>query len=105
MLRVRLLGGFEVENDQGVIPADAWRRRRPADLLKIVASSPGGAITRDAVIDRLWPEKGAELGANNLHRALHDLRQVVGASIVVSDKGVLRLAPDAWCDVLAFEAE
>jgi DNA-binding SARP family transcriptional activator len=105
MLRVRLLGGFEVENDQGLIPADSWRRRRPADLLKIVASSPGGAIARDALIDRLWPEKGGELGANNLHRALHDLRQVVGAAIVVSDKGVLRLASDAWSDVLAFEAE
>ena len=104
MIRVQLLGCFKVARDGTAIPATAWRRRRPADLLKLVASTKMGRIGRDVAIERLWPDWDAELGANNLHRALHDLRQVIGRAVVVSDKGVLRLALDVSSDVLEFEA-
>jgi DNA-binding SARP family transcriptional activator len=103
LLRVSLLGRFEVVRDDAPIPAQAWRRRRPADLLKLVALAPNRTIRREAAIDALWSEKDPGSGANNLHRALYDLRQILGGRWVDIDRGALRLRPDVWLDVDAFE--
>lgn len=103
LLRVSLLGRFEVVREDTPIPAQAWRRRRPADLLKLVALAPGRTIDRDAAIDALWPGKDPGGGANNLHRALYDLRQILGGRWVDIERGRLHLRPDVWLDVDAFE--
>jgi DNA-binding SARP family transcriptional activator len=103
-LRVYLLGRFEVVRGNAPISASAWRRRRPADLLKLVALSPGRTVPRERVVDTLWPDKDPGSGSNNLHRALYDLRQILGARHVDIDRGLVRLDPGAWVDVQAFEA-
>jgi DNA-binding SARP family transcriptional activator/tetratricopeptide (TPR) repeat protein len=103
LLRIHLLGRFEVVRADAPIPPHAWRRRRPADLLKLVALSDGRTISRDAAIDALWPDKDPASGANNLHRALYDLRQILGGRWVDIDRGNISLRPDAWVDVDAFE--
>ncbi len=103
LLRLYLLGRFEVVRADAPIPEQAWRRRRPADLLKLVALAPGRELARESAIDTLWPDKDPASGANNLHRALYDLRQILGARWVDIDRGMLRLAPDVWVDVDAFE--
>ncbi|HYG67133.1 MAG TPA: transcriptional regulator, partial [Anaeromyxobacteraceae bacterium] len=103
LLRVSLLGRFEVVREDAPIPAQAWRRRRPADLLKLVALAPNRTIGRDAAIDALWPDHDPGSGANNLHRALYDLRQVLGGRFVDIDRGQLRMRPEVWLDVDAFE--
>ena len=102
-LRLYLLGRFEVVRADAPIPAHAWRRRRPADLLKLVALSPGRSLSREKAIDALWPDKDPASGANNLHRALYDLRQILGGRWVDIERGQLRLRADAWLDVDAFE--
>src|SRR5512135_1607426 len=102
-LRVHLLGRFEVVRDDAPIPAHAWRRRRPADLLKLVALAPGRILSRDQVVETLWPDKDAASGANNLHRALYDLRQILGGRWVDIERGQLFLHPSVWLDVDAFE--
>jgi DNA-binding SARP family transcriptional activator len=103
-LRVYLLGRFEVERSGALLPPQSWRRRRPADLLKIVAAAPARTLHREQAIERLWPEKTLEEGANNLHRALHDLRRVLGGPWVFLDKGILKLDASMWVDVHEFEA-
>ncbi|HEY6002658.1 MAG TPA: transcriptional regulator, partial [Anaeromyxobacter sp.] len=103
LLRLYLLGRFEVVRADAAIPPQAWRRRRPADLLKLVALSPGRSLSRDEAIEALWPDKDPASGANNLHRALYDLRQILGGRWVDIDRGRLRLRSDAWVDVDAFE--
>ncbi len=103
MLKLHLLGRFEVVRADAPIPAQAWRRRRPADLLKLVALAPGRALSRDAAIEALWPDKDPASGANNLHRALYDLRQILGGRWVDIERGQLALRPDVWVDVDAFE--
>jgi DNA-binding SARP family transcriptional activator len=97
-LKVYLLGRFEAVRADAPIPAAAWRRRRPADLLKLLALTPGRALSREAVMDALWPDKDPASGANNLHRALYDLRQVLGGRFVDVDHGTVRLRADVWVD-------
>lgn len=101
--RVFLFGRFAVEVGGRTVPAASWRKRRPIEVLAALALAPGRVLHREELIDRMWPDKDLEAGANNLHRALHDLRRVVEFDIVTLDRGVARLAEDVWVDVEAFE--
>ena len=62
-LRIFLLGRFEVERGGKPVPPEAWRRRRPVDLLKLLCLSPGHALHREEATDRLWPDKDLASGA------------------------------------------
>ncbi|MGH7434876.1 MAG: ATP-binding protein [Polyangiaceae bacterium] len=101
--RIFLLGRFGVEIERRPIPASSWRKRRPIEVLVALALAPGHVLHREELVDRLWPDKDVEAGANNLHRALHDLRRVTNTEIASLDRGVARLAETAWVDVDAFE--
>jgi DNA-binding SARP family transcriptional activator len=45
--------------------------RKVKSLVKLMALAPHHRLHREHVIDRLWPDKGSEDGANNLHKALY----------------------------------
>lgn len=101
--RIFLLGRFAVEVGGELIAASAWTKRRPIEVLVALALAAGRVLHREELIDRIWPEKELEAGANNLHRALYDLRRVIGTEIAMLDRGVARLAESVWVDVHAFE--
>ncbi|HYS79091.1 MAG TPA: AAA family ATPase [Anaeromyxobacteraceae bacterium] len=103
-LKVFLLGRFEVVRGDAPIPHSSWRRRRPADLLKLTALTAGRVLSRERVIETLWPDKDPSSGANNLHRALYDLRQILGGRFVDLEHGQVRLRPEVWVDAAAFAA-
>ena len=52
----------------------------------------------------LWPGKPPADGANNLYRAVHDLRTVAGEERVTFKQAIVELH-DAVVDVDVFEAE
>lgn len=68
---IRLLGRFEVAVDRRPVPARAWEHRRAEDLVKLLALSPGHRLTRDEVVEALWPQLSATAGVANLHKAAH----------------------------------
>ncbi|MBI2213847.1 MAG: hypothetical protein HYU52_09380 [Acidobacteria bacterium] len=103
-MRVQVLGQFRVERDGVPIPHAAWQRRRAVDLLFLLALEPGRAMRRERAADLLWPDKHAGSGANNLHRALHDLRKVIGDDAVLGGKGVLRIGDEVLIDANVFDA-
>ncbi len=91
---VRLLGGFEVAVDARPVPAQAWGHRRAEDLVKLLALSPGHRLTRDEVIEALWPRLSATAGGANLHKAAHYARRALGwPEAIVLRRGVVELAP------------
>src|SRR5262245_43541317 len=94
-LDVRLLGRFEVAVDAEPVAASAWGHRRAEDLVKLLALSPAHRLTRDEVVEALWPHLGAKAGVANLHKAAHYARRALGwpESIVVR-RGVVALAPE-----------
>ena len=89
---VRLLGGFEVLVDGRVVPSDAWRSRRSADLVKVLALQPSHALHREQMMALLWPELGAEAAAANLRKAVHYARRAMCADEAIrSEAGMLSL--------------
>jgi len=105
---VRLLGAFEVEVGGRAIGAGAWRLRKAADLVKLLAIAPGHRLHREQLMDALWPDKEPDAAANNLYQAIHGARRALGATAVEFRDGIVSLVPDAGAgievDVVAFEA-
>jgi predicted ATPase/DNA-binding SARP family transcriptional activator len=97
---VRLLGGFEVTVDGHTVPADAWRRRHAAALVKLLALQPGHRLLRDQVLDLLWPDVSVDDAVPRLHKAAHYARGTLAAreAVVLSGEAV-SLFPDARASV------
>ena len=68
-MRVRLLGGFDVEVDGRPIPASAWRLRKASELVRILCVAPGHRLPREQLIEQLWPDRPPDSALNNLHQA------------------------------------
>jgi predicted ATPase/DNA-binding SARP family transcriptional activator/DNA-binding CsgD family transcriptional regulator len=110
-IRIRLLGGFQVAVGARTIEEDAWRLRKAASLVKLLALAPNHRLHREQVMEALWPDLGKSGASNNLRGAIHDARKTLtsdptagshylatrGESLVLSPQGVL------WVDVDAFE--
>ena len=106
-LAIQLLGRFSVAVDGVPIAGDAWRSRRGADVVKLLALAPGHRMHRAQVMEGLWPESEPEASGTNLRKALHFARLAIGdEQAIVNERGVLALRPDARVetDVERFEA-
>jgi DNA-binding SARP family transcriptional activator len=106
-LEIHLLGRFSVAVDGAPISGDAWRSRRAADVVKLLALAPAHRMHRMEVMEALWPDSDPEASGTNLRKALHFARLAAGDErSVVNERGVLVLWPDARVetDVERFEA-
>ena len=107
-IAVYLLGGFELRvNGQRV---DHWRGRRAQAILQFLVTRRRVPVSRDALIEALWPEVGEEAGRRRLHQAIYALRLTfrdAGASYrhIVCANGSYRLDPAEriWTDVDEFD--
>lgn len=104
---VHLLGRFAVAVDGAAISGNDWLSRRAADVVKLLAMTPGHRIHRAQVIDALWPDSDPQAGGTNLRKALHFARLALGDDrSIVTEREVLVLGPGATVDtdVERFEA-
>jgi DNA-binding SARP family transcriptional activator len=104
-IEIELLGGFSLVVDGSKVPGDAWRSRRAADVVKVLALAPRHRLNREQVMEALWPGSEPEAAATNLRKALHFARRALGEDAIVNREGVLALWPDAavTTDVDRFE--
>ena len=107
-VRIRLLGGFRVSIGSRSVAGDAWRLRKAAGLIKILALAPQHRLPRGRATELLWPDSDAKTASNNLRGALHAARKALGAEgseHLASEDGTLLLCPqgDLWVDTEAFE--
>jgi DNA-binding SARP family transcriptional activator len=91
VVRVELLGGFRVTVGSRVVGEGAWRLRKAAALVKLLALSPDHQLHKEQAMDLLWPHLGARAAANNLHRTLHAARRVLEPRPPAADSRHLRL--------------
>ena len=108
-MRVWLLGGFRVSVGSETITQDAWRLRKAAALVKLLALAPGHRMHREQAMDILWPDSGRKAASNSLRKTLHAARTTLdpaeGSGYLASEDESLVLCPgsDLWLDVDAFE--
>jgi predicted ATPase/DNA-binding SARP family transcriptional activator/DNA-binding CsgD family transcriptional regulator len=75
-VRIRLLGGFSLSVGSRTIEASAWRLRKAANLIKLLALSSGHRMHREQVMEVLWPDLSPRAASNNLRHVLHVARRV-----------------------------
>ena len=106
--RIELFGAFRVGVDGRAVPEEAWRQRKPAALVKLLALAPRHRVHREQVMDALWPDLAPAAAAANLRKALHRARRATAGesdSQLVESIGELLALPDGtWVDVDAFRA-
>ena len=105
-LIAHLLGRFSVEIDGVVVPDAAWRQRRAAALVQMLALAPGHRLVREQVIEALWPHLPPHAGTANLRKAAHHARRALGVDDgIVLAGGMVELLPrgTVTTDVERFE--
>ncbi len=63
-------------------------------LLALIASAPGGAITRDRLLGLLWPDRDERTARHLLADSLYVLRRTLGHAAIVATADSVRLSPD-----------
>src|SRR5215211_2800825 len=107
-MRIRLLGGFLVSVGAGSIEGNAWRLKKAASLIKVLALAPGHRLPRERAMELLWPGSDRRTASNNLRQTIYAARKALGAEgsgYLVSEDGSLLLCPEGelWVDVEVFE--
>jgi len=101
VLRVRVLGGLEVELDGEVIPSRS--SQRPWALLAYLATAPG-TVSRSELANRFWPDVLDASARASLRSALWALRRELGDWLIVEgDRVGLRESEGLWIDLREFE--
>ncbi|HKG95425.1 MAG TPA: BTAD domain-containing putative transcriptional regulator, partial [Gemmatimonadaceae bacterium] len=78
--------------------------RKMLALLALLSVARDGGITREKLAALLWPESDEERARGALKQICYALRQAVGADVLASGPGELRLNPPAIAsDVAEFE--
>lgn len=93
-IQVTTLGRFEVAVDDEPVPNGEWGSRRARTLLKRLAVGRGWPVTREELVELLWPEGGepGRLGAR-LSVQLSAVRRVLHGGIV-ADRSSIRIDLD-----------
>ncbi|MGP3960810.1 BTAD domain-containing putative transcriptional regulator [Nonomuraea sp. 3N208] len=96
---VETMGTFRVLLGGVPVARTAWQSRKARDLLKILAGRRGSGMSRERLVEILWPEQEDEaVGLRRLNVMVSTLRAVLDPErerppddIVVSEEGALRL--------------
>lgn len=105
-VEVRLLGRFAVALGGAEVPAERWPSLRATHLVQLLALGERHRLTREQVIDALWPQLDPEAGAANLRKAAHHARQALGRQdAVVLQGGEVALCPGQTVAVDAADFE
>ncbi len=111
---VRMFGGLHVEVAGRSIEDREWRKRKARLLFAMLATRCGKDISRDQVVEYLWPEMDDDQALNNLYvvwscmkRALTpDLRRGQACPYVEHRGGICRaIAGTMTTDIDEFEAQ
>ncbi len=110
-LRVRCLGGFQVELDGRPVDVSAVKPRARS-ALHLLAAQGGRPVHAESMVEALWPDLDAASGKRNLQVAVSSVRRLLddhrpgGGALVRRDGPAYVLAlPDVACaDVAVFAA-
>ncbi|OQY27663.1 MAG: hypothetical protein B6243_12795, partial [Anaerolineaceae bacterium 4572_5.2] len=97
----------------GPIPESAWHTKQARQLLKILLTQQGKIVSRDCLIDALWPEADPGKAATTLRTAINALRNTLepdrppytpSSFIIAHAPGYkFQLGEQVWVNVIEFE--
>src|SRR3712207_6729702 len=110
-MRIWLLGRFSITVGNRKVDRSAWRLRKAASLVKVLALAPGHRLHREQAMEALWPDLGLRAASNNLRQALHVARRALHPDPAIASRYLslsgeqLALCPEGGLlmDVEAFE--
>ena len=102
VLEVRFLGAFRVFRGGKEIPESAWPRPAVVRLFQYLVLHRGHPLTRDRILDDLWPGQDPNQVRNTLRRLLSWLRQVLEP--YMPPKGPFRYLETTW-DTYVFDPQ
>src|SRR5436190_12847704 len=70
-LEINLLGPFRVLVNGQTVAERQFTRRKPKQLIKLLALQPHHQLHREQAMEFLWPDSDPESATNNLHKAVH----------------------------------
>jgi predicted ATPase/DNA-binding SARP family transcriptional activator len=107
-LQIELLGEIRLLIGEQIITR--FSTQKVAAMLAYLALQSPASVPRESVIEMFWPDQEPGAGRNSLSVALNALRRqlepvgVRAGSILVTDRSMVRLNPDAFAtDVVEFE--
>ena len=77
VIHVTALGGLRVNRENAPVPEDAWEGHQPKRLLQAILSRGSRNISRDMLMEDLWPEGDPETAAKKFKVTLHRLRKAL----------------------------
>jgi DNA-binding SARP family transcriptional activator len=92
VVRITTFGGFEVVRDGSAVPLAAWGSRRARTLCKRLAAAAGAPVSRDELMELLWPDGNHDLGrlSARLSVQLSTVRRLLDGG-VLADRDSVRL--------------
>ena len=100
-IAIRALGAFRVYRDGRPVPTTAWRSKKARDLLKALVARRGRPVSREQIIELLWPEDDPAKAASRLSVLLSTVRNVLqpdrrraDVGLVVADRSAVWLNLD-----------
>jgi len=98
LIDIRLLGRFAVVRPDGEVARSAFGGRQAAKLLRVLATRRGEFVSRDVLVDVIWPEQLPAEPAPALNVLIHRIRRALGrASLVASGPGGYSLIETGSC--------
>jgi DNA-binding SARP family transcriptional activator len=113
-LRIYTLGPFRIYSDDTPIADSAWKTQKHKTLLKILLTQRGHVLTKDQLIEWLWPDLDLAAAGRNLRVAIShvrhalepDLAQRSHSRYVLHTEGGYRwnTQTEYWLDAQEFES-
>ena len=113
-LKIHLLGTTAVTRPEGTqVEGELWRRIKVRALLAYLALQQDRPISRDILIELLWPELDYNAALRNLNTTVYnlrkslepDLKRIANSTYVIYEGGsyFLNGEVDHWLDIDVFE--
>lgn len=112
-LHIHTLGSFHVYHGDTVVPDSVWKTQKNKLFLKILLTFRGHALTKEQLIEWLWPHLDPAAAARNLRVAVSQVRQLLEPDLARGSRSRYILTtesgyawnPEAvyWLDAVEFE--
>jgi two-component SAPR family response regulator len=110
-LEIHCLDGFQVSFGRERV--ERWESIKAKSLLQYLMTKPRKSITKEELMEALWPDCDPKVSSNNLKAAMHGLRQTFNTLLkkernfpyIVFNQGSYQISPEIllWLDVEQFE--